>query len=221
MTLYEPLKVTAKLRGAVSMPNDPIALDALLGAAVCQRDDIAPALTAAACVPLKLPVQRSPCGRFNLASVAHYEVESHENHWINRRFPIDVAQAVGEPELRRVRIGAGPSKSYRLPLDTTHLRNDLVTWWCMGEPIEIADLLSLISYLGKKRSVGIGHVAQWNVERVEPWPGFPVLRDGVPLRSLPADYPGVLPDAEQAYKTIEPPYWDRTREVLCVVPGRN
>lgn len=217
---FEPLRVTAKLRGAVSMPNDPVALDALLGSAVCMRDDIKPALTAAECVPLNIPVQRSACSRFYLASIAHFEVEAHENHWINRRFPVDIAQAIGDDSLTRIRIGAGPAKSYRLPLDTIHLRHDVVTWWCMGEPLEIRDLLSMIGYLGKKRSVGLGHVTQWSVEIIDPWPGFPVLRNGLPLRSLPADYPDVDPSAERAYKTIEPPYWDRTREVLCVVPSR-
>jgi hypothetical protein len=215
--MHEPLEVVAHLRGPVALPN-ALALDALLGWAVVVRDGLTPALSAAECVELALPLAEEPGGRFYLASVSHGEVEAHENHWLHRRHPVEVAQAMGPAEQRRVKISAGAEKSYRIPLDTVHLVGDALRWWCIGERAEVEALLSLVAYVGKRRGVGLGRVARWEVSPCEPWEGFPVVRDGQPTRSLPPDWPGLTEGVETAYRTLRPPYWDRTREVLCAVP---
>jgi CRISPR type IV-associated protein Csf3 len=90
-------------------------------------------------------------------------------------------------------------------------------WYCIGEPVATEGLLALVSHVGKKRSVGDGAVERWEVVRCEPWVGFPVVRDGYPLRALPIDWPGVT-DADRAMRVLTPPYWERWREVECVVP---
>jgi CRISPR type IV-associated protein Csf3 len=125
--------------------------------------------------------------------------------------------------LRHIRINAGPCKSYRIPLETRHLEEDRLTWWCVGDASAIRDLLGWITYLGKKRSVGLGKVRRWTVEPcVPPWgDGFPVVRDGQPMRSLPPDWPGLADDVERAYRVlgcVDGPYWDKTREEICAVP---
>jgi CRISPR type IV-associated protein Csf3 len=169
--------------------------------------------------PIEIPVQREPEGSFHLCSFSVSEPEVHENRWVNRRFPIPEAQLMAGPKLRRIDIRAGAQKSYRLPLETCHLKDDTIRWWCIGEPAEIEELLQLIGYLGKRRGVGLGAVRSWVVEAYEPWgDGFPVVRDGYPLRPLPPDWPGLAEDTVTAYRTITFPYWQHTREELCAVP---
>lgn len=212
----KPLRVTAKLRRAIVLSR-PIHLDALLGSAVVLTEDIPRAAKASECVDLPLPLARER-GVW-LASAAKYAVEEHELAWVNKRFPTDMAQQLGDSSVRSIQITAGINKSYRLPLDVCHLEQDQLVWWCIGEQVEVERLLRVVAYLGSKRRFGYGEVMRWDVEPCEPWgDGFPVLCDGIPTRNLPADWPGVSPDAERAYAVVSPPYWDRSSEVLAVVP---
>jgi len=213
-----PLRVQAILDGPVYVPGQPPALDALLAAAVAMRDGLPPP-SVGGVTPIEVPIQRSPCGRFHLATVAHYRVEARELRHTNRRFPIAEAQALGNRKLRRISLSGGPTRSYRIPYDVKYLSGDTMTWWCIGNGEEVSKLLEYIQYIGKKRSVGCGRVRAWSVHPCEPWgPGFPVVRDGRPLRPLPLDWPGLDADAERAMAVLTYPYWERHREEMLAVP---
>lgn len=211
------LVVTAQLAGQLAMPDGPIALDGILAAAVAVRDGLPPVVTPVSILPIEIPVEREPGGRFHLASFAAFEWEAFERRHIHRRFPVAEAQAIAGPKLRRINISTGPAKSYRIPLEVGHLVDDNLTWWCRGDAVAIRDLLALISHLGKRRAVGLGRVRSWDVRACRPWPGFPVVRDGLPLRTLPPDWPG-LDRPTLAYRTMTYPYWLRADEELCAVP---
>lgn len=211
-----PLRVTAEIVGAMVNPGNRIALDALLGYAVCVRDNIAPAVTVDEMVAIEIPVARSECGRFHLASFSEQVVESRELRHLNKRPVIAEMQALGSSKIGRVQISAGPNKGYRIPLEAGHLEGDLLTWWCVGDEGEVRALLGLVHYLGKRRAAGSGKVARWLVELCEPWgDGFPVVRDGRALRPLPVDYPGVI-ERNRAIGALTYPYWLREtyQEVL-------
>lgn len=212
-----PLAITASLSGAVSLPHGPLALDGLLAWAVATRMGKPPA--SVEMIPIEIPVEREPGGRFHLCSFSVGENELAEHRWINRRFPTPEAQLMGGPKLRRIDVRAGAQKSYRLPLEAEHQSNDELRWWCIGEPEEIRELLALVGYLGKRRAVGNGRVARWLVEPCEPWgAGFPVVRlDGMPLRTLPLDWPGVAADADVGVNTLTYPYWQHHSEEPCFV----
>lgn len=213
-----PLEITAHLRGPIALPHGPMAIDALLAAAVALRDRIPLALNVADIVDIEIPVEREPGKRFYLASFSVGQMEAAERHWVNRRFPIPEAQGMGNTKLRTINITSGPCKSYRLPLEAQHLDDDSLRWWCIGDRDEITGLLGLIRYLGKRRAVGKGRVVQWDVEHCEPWgEGFPVVRNGKPLRPLPPDWHGLV-DPPLAYRTLHYPYWLHTREALCAIP---
>ncbi len=212
-----PLHVTATLGGAISLPDGPVALDGLLAWAVATRDGLPPLVPGEDPPQVEIPVERESGGRFHLASCSIGTFEQMEHRWVNRRFPEAEAMALGGPKLKRVRINAGPGKSYRLPLETGHLVDDKLEWWCIGAEEEVRALLSMVHYLGKRRAVGLGRVISWLVEPCEPWDGFPVVRDGRPLRTLPLDWPGLV-DPPTAYRTLTYPYWRRWLEEPCAVP---
>lgn len=218
MAASRELLVTARVGGAVFIPDELPMFDGLLAWAVCQRDNIPPALTAAEAREIEIPAQRSACGRVWLCSQGHAEVEAAELRYTNRRPPIEQFQALAGRKMTRVDIATGANKGYRIPRHVTYLRDDRVDWWCIGDADEIRALLDLVTHVGKKRSVGCGRVVSWSVEPCESWPGFPVLRDGLPLRPLPLDYPGLGEGARTMYRTLAPPYWSHAREELCAVP---
>lgn len=211
-----PLRVEARLLGAICLPNGPLALDALLTWVEAQRRELPPPASAGDCTDLPIPLAQDR-GVW-LASFGTYELEESERDWTNRRFPLPEAQDLGGAKLKRVMLSAGPSKSYRLPRERMHLVDDRVTWWAVGDAGAVRGMLAEASYLGKRRGVGLGKVRQWSVEPCERWEGFPVLMDGAPLRSLPLDWPGVSPESERAYAVLRPPYWDNAKRVEAYVP---
>lgn len=213
-----PLAIVARLGGALSLPSGPLALDALLASAVALRDDLPP-VSVVGVLPIEIPIQREPAGRFHFASFSESAAEEHELRWLNRRFPLAEAQALGNSKLKRVNLQGGPCKSFRTPIETTHLLDDTIRWWCLGEEVEIRALLGLVTHLGKRRGVGLGRVVEWTVSPCEPWPGFPVVRDGSPLRPLPLDWPGIEePEAYAGVACLTYPYWQREREEVLAMP---
>jgi hypothetical protein len=215
-----PLRVTAHLQGQIVLPSGSIALDGLLAWAVACRDGLPPPTVQIAqhgALPaIEIPVAREPGGRFHLASFARASFDAHEPRYTNRRFP--ATEALHLSAIRTVKINAGAEKSYRLPYTASHVAGDRLDWWCVGKRDQIAALLALVHHVGKKRSVGYGRVARWEVEPCREWEGFPVVRDGAPLRPLPLDWPGLV-DPAPGYACLTYPYWERAREEACAVPA--
>jgi len=213
-----PLRVTATLSGPVSVPEGYVHLDALLAYAVALREQLPPARTEDEMVPIEIPVEREPGGRFHLASAAVADYEVMELRHTHRRFPVAEAQGMGTPKLRRINLSAGPQKNFRIPMETGHLYEDRLEWVCTGDRGAVLDLLYLVSHIGRKRSAGLGRVVRWNVEECEAWAGFPVLAEGgAALRHLPIDWPE-LGDHEQRYGCLTYPYWLQSRETLIAAP---
>lgn len=212
-----PLHIVARLAGAVAERSTSTMLDGLLAWAVALTlglDPLGPI------VQVEIPIQRSTCGRFHLCSQAFGRVEEQELRWKNQRFPLAEAQLLGSSKMRSLNLQSGPCRSYRVPLGTAHLVADRLEWWAIGDREEVTRLLAWVGYVGHRRAVGLGRVLEWIVEPCEPWgDGFPVVRDGLPTRPLPADWPGVREDAERAYAALSYPYWRRTEQELCAVPS--
>lgn len=215
-----PLRITCHVSRDVAI-NAPIALDALLGFALAQRLGLQPPQGDEEPVALDIPLARSTCGRIYLGSHSIHEVEEYELRWRNRRFPVPEAQAMGGKKLRRINTSTGATKTKRVPREALHLHDGRLDWYAVGDEERVRDLLFDIQYVGGARGVGSGRVASWAVEDTDPWePGFPVLLDGIPLRSLPVGWPGVDESrCRVEQRTLEPPYWWRRaeRQVPCWV----
>jgi CRISPR type IV-associated protein Csf3 len=210
-----PLRVHAALDGPVVIPDGGLYLDSLLIAQVARERDLV-CLDATMLVPLDIPITMDPDGRFYLCSSGQsVEIEAEMQHTVRRPIVAE-AQALAETKLRRLDITTGANRAYYMPRPVGYLDSGIV-WWCMGEADEIRRLLSSVTNLGKRRAVGLGRVDAWTVEPCDPWPGFPVVRDGKPLRRLPIGWPGVE-EARCGFGTIAPPYWDQTKEEPCLLP---
>lgn len=217
-----PLRVVAALVTRLLMPQEGyFHLDAIVMAAQARALGLPPLLTmreAAEAPELPIPIAKSECGRYYLAS-ANERVEpvARETRWVNRRFPTQEAIAFGGDKIARIETNAGLSKAFRIPAETQHIER--LTWWCIGEPGELRALLSLVSRLGKRRVAGEGLVREWSVEPCERWDdGFPVLRDGLPTRHLPLDAHGLGDGYEMREGRLRPPYWCRLGEEWVACP---
>lgn len=212
-----PLRITASLDplGApLAIPDGYVHIDGLLAFAVCIRDQIPPIIDESDILPIEIPVQREPGGRFHLASASlPVDWVCHEKRFTQRRFPVELAPHM--TDMKRVNLSAGAQKNFRIPLDNG--RVGALVWYLLGERQSVTDLLSLITHLGKRRGVGYGKVARWSVEPCETWDGFPVTRDGEALRHLPPDWPGLV-DPGLRMGCVTYPYWVRSRETEIAAP---
>lgn len=211
------LQITARLDAPVAF-HVPIHFDALLAAAVARRDGLISPAHGGELVHIEVPIERAPCGRYYLASVGCCSVEAYEARYVNRRHPVEELAWIGDGRTKRVNLGAGPQKIYRIPMSTMHLRGDQITWWCQGDMGKLMELLQLVTGIGKKRAVGLGAVREWTVEPCDAWPGFPVLSErGLALRNLPIDTEGLCVGAMDVQR-LDPPYWVFADRVECAIP---
>ena len=211
-----PMRVTATLHGAMMLPRLGIMLDSLLTHRVATVKGLDPVQWVDKLADIPIPIATSECGRVALCSNSLFEVETREKSFQNRRFPMAEAQSMGALTLKRILVGGGLSKSWRTPREVVHVESDQVVWFAIGDQAKVAALLATVSGLGPRRGVGLGRVASWKVEDAEPWPGFPVMLGGKPLRRLPLDWPG-LGEHRVEYGVLAPPYWQRHREEACAV----
>jgi CRISPR type IV-associated protein Csf3 len=211
------LRITAHVPQQIVL-RQGLALDALLLAVEARRRGLPPlsVQTQAMAPELPIPLAKSPCGRLYLCSHAQPSWEQHEQRYQNRRFPLTEARSLSQ--MKRVDVGAGPQKTYRIPYSAGHLASSSLVWYAIGEREPLRALLAEVTHLGKRRSAGYGRVAAWDVSLCEPWEGFPVLREGCPLRPLPLSWPGLdAAHCETTLAVLSPPYWDRAREVPAAV----
>lgn len=216
-----PLRISARLDTGLALPGgQPIHLDALLAWAELTRSGhlLAPQARDEL-VSIELPLAWDERG-FWRASAMVGSVDFVDGRWLQRRFPLDELRLLGDRKINRVNLAAGRQKNYRLPRTQLFFLGDEVSWYAEGDSDEVADLLSWVTHLGHRHGAGWGRLTcardPWEVEECETWPGFPVVAEGIPLRSLPADYPGVGDGHRRGMGRLVPPYWLRDGEVDVV-----
>jgi hypothetical protein len=178
-----------------------------------------PPISAADVLPIEIPVDREPGGRFHLATVGVPDGHLRDTlTHMHRTPPVRQFTALLDPaaKFRRVDITAEPDKQLRIPRAATMVER--VRWWCVGDAEPIRELLCGVTRIGARRRHGRGTVTRWDVSPAEPWEGFPVVRDGRALRNLPLDWPGLVEPVE-GFANLTFPFWMREREESLAVPG--
>lgn len=216
-----PLKITATLRGQIMDPK--VHLDGLVAAQLAPEIGLPPIHAAGAELEANLERLYVAVGEvlqrldgFYAVSDPIFVAEEYDRRHISRRFPTEQAVAIGSPKVSRIAMSTGLSKTFRIPSRAALLRDDKIEWFAVGKLERLLELLVPVTNLGKKRSLGLGRVESWRVQEVEPWEGFPILTNGVPMRPLPPGTPGIV-HSRQSLETLTFPYWDHSRKVICAV----
>lgn len=221
---YVPLRITARLRcGIVS--DGLLPFDAILYWA--QHRDVLPDPRVAT-LPRARTVQDEDAERtagtlplrridgdtpqwYHAASCAVWpaSVADGLDHWA-KRLDSGYVELLEQRAIKaRVPISGGVYRAYHMPLAYRHAL--AVTWYAVGEPERIRELLRLVTHLGKKPSMGWGAVIDWTVEPcADDWsvtgPEGQIMRP--------------IPDAAGAtIYGIRAPYWLPRHQVPCRLPA--
>lgn len=115
----------------------------------------------------------------------------------------------------KIPINRGYFKDFMINMPM--LITDNITFYANGDKNEIKKLLSNITHLGKKTSIGSGQITKIKIEKIEE--DYSFFKDNNVMRPIPVKIK--LPIIEgmrfekQPYK---PPYWDKNNISMCYVP---
>jgi len=130
--------------------------------------------------------------------------------WFHQRFDHKSAEKVLGDKLPKNIRQIGPTKDWRLPNIVTVCST--LTWWAVGDPDQIRQMVQAVPSVGRKRGQGEGAVVRWAVEDAgAPDPAWALRApDGTVSRPVPAHAAAALGaplDAETTESAVRPPYW--------------
>lgn len=195
---YRNLKITAKLLdGRVATYDGYLPLDSMLAYAKVERDYPELLETNTEMQYIDLPLQKKNDGTdkwYWACSFACFEPRGESSRFWHKRFDQEHAEEFVDFQGKRgnVNVKSAKYKNYRVQLPI--ILTPEITWYCVGEPTEIKELLKYITHIGKKPAQGLGAVKEWLVEEID--------EDLSWLRPVPDDNG----DDELG---IRPPYWYR------------
>lgn len=152
---------------------------------------------------VKLPIQRK--GQVYLASKACYKVLSKTiNRWRKRWTELGTVKWC---ESKRVYTNQKVTKNYDAPVEVSHLKNNKIWWYAIGEKEKIEELLKEEIGIGKEIGQGYGLVKKWTVEE----------SDHKGVRIFPVQKKeGLKQDEIIKYESCHPPYGGTPRKE-CVI----
>ncbi len=147
---------------------------------------------------------------FYAASFAQWPEEMVEgaDHW-NKRNDISLIDLVDwQGRKARLDVSGGRYKSYHMPVYYRHALS--ISWYVVGNKVEIERLLRFVTHLGKKPAQGWGSVLQWEVEAIaEDWS----------IRSTTGKLMRAIPDPESpTVYGLRPSYWLPKHQFPCRLP---
>lgn len=115
----------------------------------------------------------------------------------------------------RIKTNQGHFKDFMINLPI--LITDTVTFYCNGDKKELERLLSHLTSIGKKTSIGSGRIRDITITETKE--DYSFYKENNIMRPIPAtmDIPvfeGMI-FQQQPYK---PPYWDKNNVCMCIVP---
>lgn len=214
-----PLTITAHLH-TPPIVRDPILFDGVLmgglGASMGAAEPsgwVDPEVVYAKRLPLE-HVGRAGMWWYAASQATPHGPEA--THHAHRRMPAE--HYVRWTDERSTSFAAGPDKGLRVRLFT---RPSMlaIRWTCVGNPTEIARLLTHVPGVGNRVRHGWGQVARWEVAEGGPGPG--AYATDVWLRHIPVACSPHMPRQGReatsvALKRLRPPYWGRANTVECV-----
>lgn len=217
---YTPLQIVMDVIPPIYIASPWLHLDSILSY-LCLRDALGDLFY---CMPteetidvslLNLPLKRTSDVYHSSVGIYANNVKLYRDTIYKRFTDKETHKLTHRQQKGRIKTNQGHFKDFMINLPI--IITDTITFYCNGDKKELERLLSHLTSIGKKTSIGGGRIR--NITITETNEDYSFFRDNCIMRPIPAtmDVPvfeGMI-FQQQPYK---PPYWDKNNVCMCIVP---
>ena len=217
---YTPLQIVMDVIPPIYIANTWLHLDSILSY-LCLRDALGDLFY---CMPteetidvslLNLPLKRTSDVYHSSVGIYANNVKLYRDTIYKRFTDKETHKLTHRQQKGRIKTNQGHFKDFMINLPI--IITDTITFYCNGDKKELERLLSHLTSIGKKTSIGSGRIR--NITITETNEDYSFFKDNCIMRPIPAtmDVPvfeGMI-FQQQPYK---PPYWDKNNVCMCIVP---
>ena len=217
---YTPLQIVMDVIPPIYIASPWLHLDSILSY-LCLRDALGDLFY---CMPteetidvslLNLPLKRTSDVYHSSVGIYANNVKLYRDTIYKRFTDKETHKLTHRQQKGRIKTNQGHFKDFMINLPI--IITDTITFYCNGDKKELERLLSHLTSIGKKTSIGSGRIR--NITITETNEDYSFFKDNCIMRPIPAtmDVPvfeGMI-FQQQPYK---PPYWDKNNVCMCIVP---
>ena len=217
---YTPLQIVMDVIPPIYIASPWLHLDSILSY-LCLRDALGDLFY---CMPteetidvslLNLPLKRTSDVYHSSVGIYANNVKLYRDTIYKRFTDKETHKLTHRQQKGRIKTNQGHFKDFMINLPI--IITDTITFYCNGDKKELERLLSHLTSIGKKTSIGGGCIR--NITITETNEDYSFFKDNCIMRPIPAtmDVPvfeGMI-FQQQPYK---PPYWDKNNVCMCIVP---
>ena len=217
---YTPLQIVMDVIPPIYIASPWLHLDSILSY-LCLRDALSDLFY---CMPteetidvslLNLPLKRTSDVYHSSVGIYANNVKLYRDTIYKRFTDKETHKLTHRQQKGRIKTNQGHFKDFMINLPI--IITDTITFYCNGDKKELERLLSHLTSIGKKTSIGGGRIR--NITITETNEDYSFFKENHIMRPIPAtmDVPvfeGMI-FQQQPYK---PPYWDKNNVCMCIVP---
>ena len=217
---YTPLQIVMDVIPPIYIASPWLHLDSILSY-LCLRDALGDLFY---CMPteetidvslLNLPLKRTSDVYHSSVGIYADNIKLYRDTIYKRFTDKETHKLTHRQQKGRIKTNQGHFKDFMINLPI--IITDTITFYCNGDKKELERLLSHLTSIGKKTSIGSGRIR--NITITETNEDYSFFKDNCIMRPIPAtiDVPvfeGMI-FQQQPYK---PPYWDKNNVCMCIVP---
>ena len=217
---YTPLQIVMEVIPPIYIASPWLHLDSILSY-LCLRDALGDLFY---CMPteetidvslLNLPLKRTSDVYHSSVGIYADNVKLYRDTIYKRFTDKETHKLTHRQQKGRIKTNQGHFKDFMINLPI--IITDTITFYCNGDKKELERLLSHLTSIGKKTSIGSGRIR--NITITETNEDYSFFKENHIMRPIPAtmDVPvfeGMI-FQQQPYK---PPYWDKNNVCMCIVP---
>ena len=217
---YTPLQIVMEVIPPIYIASPWLHLDSILSY-LCLRDALGDLFY---CMPteetidvslLNLPLKRTSDVYHSSVGIYADNVKLYRDTIYKRFTDTETHKLTHRQQKGRIKTNQGHFKDFMINLPI--IITDTITFYCNGDKKELERLLSHLTSIGKKTSIGSGRIR--NITITETNEDYSFFKENHIMRPIPAtmDVPvfeGMI-FQQQPYK---PPYWDKNNVCMCIVP---
>ncbi|RAP49678.1 MAG: hypothetical protein BZ138_07445 [Methanosphaera sp. rholeuAM270] len=219
-TDFTPLCVEVSIRPPLFTTNPWIYLDGILSY-LCMRDALGeeyyslPSHETVDISCLQLPLKKTDDVYHASVGVMNNPVLK-RNTFYKRFTDKETHHLIPKQRKGRIRTNSGHFKDFMINMPM--IITNKVTFYCCGDKKEITRLLGNLTHLGKKTSIGGGHIKEIHIHETEV--DYSFYKDGNIMKPLPSHIDPLPVTQKTTWRnmTYKPPYWEMQNAKLCRAP---